>query len=138
MTLRGATGQETEGAASAYTALMLSPRAAALAVLVVSAAVLGLAPILVRLADAGPAAAAFWRLAFAVPLLLVLTARPRSLGGDGEGSGRPTKWMALAALFFVLDLSFWHYGIAFTSVANATVLTNLTPVVKVWWSTDGR
>ena len=129
MTLRGATGQETEGAASAYTAVMLSPRAAALAVLVVSAAVLGLAPILVRLADAGPAAAAFWRLAFAVPLLLVLTARPRSLGGDGEGTGRPTKWMALAALFFVLDLSFWHYGIAFTSVANATVLTNLTPVV---------
>lgn len=129
MTLRGATGQETEGAASAYTAVMLSPRAAALAVLVVSAAVLGLAPILVRLADAGPAAAAFWRLAFAVPLLLVLTARPRALGGDGEGTGRPTKWMALAALFFVLDLSFWHYGIAFTSVANATVLTNLTPVV---------
>ena len=124
MTLRGATGQETQGAASAYTAVMLSPRAAALAVLVVSAAVLGLAPILVRLADAGPAAAAFWRLAFAVPLLLVLTARP-----GGEGTGRPTKWMALAALFFVLDLSFWHYGIAFTSVANATVLTNLTPVV---------
>jgi len=103
------------------------PRAAlALPVLIVSAAVLGLAPILVRFADTGAAAAGFWRFAFALPLLLVLTRR----GKDGAGGiGRPTKWMGLAALFFVLDLSFWHYSIAMTSVANATVLTNLTPVV---------
>ena len=104
-------------------------RAAALIVLVCAAAVLGLAPILVRLADAGPAAAGFWRFAFALPLLLLVTSGPRALGGSGEGVGRPSKWMGLAALFFVLDLSFWHYSIAFTSVANATVLTNLTPVV---------
>jgi drug/metabolite transporter (DMT)-like permease len=96
----------------------------ALPVLVVSACVLGLAPILVRLTETGPAAAGFWRFVFALPLLLILTAGPR-----GEGTGRPTKWMGLAALFFVLDLSFWHYGIVMTSVANATVLTNLTPVV---------
>jgi drug/metabolite transporter (DMT)-like permease len=98
----------------------------ALPVLIVSAAVLGLAPILVRFADTGAAAAGFWRFAFALPLLLLLTRR----GKDGAGGvGRPTKWMAAAALFFVLDLSFWHYSIAMTSVANATVLTNLTPVV---------
>jgi drug/metabolite transporter (DMT)-like permease len=30
---------------------------------------------------------------------------------------------------FALDLGFWHYGIKFTSVANATVLSNITPVV---------
>lgn len=96
----------------------------ALPVLVVSACVLGLAPILVRLTETGPAAAGFWRFVFALPLLLILTARP-----GAEGMGRPSKWMGLAALFFVLDLSFWHYGIVMTSVANATVLTNLTPVV---------
>jgi drug/metabolite transporter (DMT)-like permease len=28
-----------------------------------------------------------------------------------------------------MDLSFWHYGVKLTSVANATVLTNLSPVV---------
>lgn len=103
---------------------MPATRTAALIVLILAAAVLGLAPILVRLADVGPAAAGFWRFAFAVPLLLLITARP-----GGEGVGRPSKWMALAAVFFVLDLSFWHYSIAFTSVANATVLTNLTPVI---------
>ena len=37
--------------------------------------------------------------------------------------------MLLAGLFFAMDLSFWHYGIVMTSVANATVLCNLTPVV---------
>ena len=101
-----------------------SSRALALGLLLVSACVLGLAPILVRLTETGPAAAGFWRFAFALPLLFVLTARP-----GGGGAGRPSKWMMLAGLFFVLDLGFWHYGIVMTSVANATVLCNLTPVV---------
>ncbi len=106
---------------------MPSPRTAALLILLASAAVLGLAPILVRLADAGPAAAGFWRFVFALPLLWLLVQRPGPAGA--RGPGRPSALMALAALFFVLDLSFWHYSIVFTSVANATVLTNLTPVV---------
>ncbi|WP_292029521.1 DMT family transporter [Brevundimonas sp. UBA2416] len=106
-------------------------RAAALIVLILAAAVLGFAPILVRLADTGPAAAGFWRFAFALPLLLLMTARP-----GGEGIGRPSGWMMLAGGMLVLDLSFWHYSIALTSVANATTLTNLTPVVVTlvgWW-----
>ncbi|WP_374512876.1 DMT family transporter [Brevundimonas sp.] len=107
---------------------MPSSRAAALTVLVASAAVLGLAPILVRLAEAGPAAAGFWRFAFALPWLLLLVHRPGAPAAE-RGPGRPTALMALAALFFVLDLGFWHYSIAFTSVANATTLTNLTPVI---------
>jgi len=106
---------------------MPNSRAAALTVLVASAAVLGLAPILVRLTETGPAAAGFWRFAFALPWLALLTLRA---GPAGErGPGRPSTLMALAALFFVLDLGFWHYSIAFTSVANATTLTNLTPVI---------
>lgn len=107
---------------------MPNRRAAALTVLVASAAVLGLAPILVRLADTGPAAAGFWRFAFALPWLLLLAFRPGA-PAEARGPGRPTALMALAALFFVLDLGFWHYSIAFTSVANATTLTNLTPVI---------
>lgn len=101
-----------------------SSRLLPLIVVLVSASILGLAPILVRLTETGPAAAGFWRLLFALPLLTVLVGRP-----GGEGFGRPSKWMVLAGLFFALDLSFWHYGIVMTSVANATVLCNLTPVV---------
>lgn len=98
-------------------------RGFALAVLVAAACVLGLAPILVRLSDAGPAATGLWRFLFALPLLLLLVRR------QAGGIGRPDRWMLLAGLFFVLDLAFWHYGIVMTSVANATVLCNLTPIV---------
>ena len=35
----------------------------------------------------------------------------------------------LAGIAFALDLAFWHYGIANTSVGKATVLANLSPVV---------
>lgn len=101
----------------------VSPRALALVVLLLSACVLGLAPILVRLTETGPAAAGFWRFAFALPLLAILASR------EPGGIATPSKWALLAGLFFALDLSFWHYGIVMTSVANATVLCNLTPVV---------
>ncbi|WP_236547418.1 DMT family transporter [Brevundimonas sp. G8] len=101
----------------------VSPRAFALIVLLIAACVLGLAPILVRLTETGPAAAGFWRFLFALPLLTILAAR------EPGGIATPSKWALLAGLFFALDLSFWHYGIVMTSVANATVLCNLTPVV---------
>ncbi len=99
----------------------------ALAVLIFGAVVIGFVPILVRLSDTGSAAAGFWRLAFALPLLALLAQR----GGAGQGGlGRlPSRLAMIAGLMFALDLGFWHYGIALTSVANATVLTNLTPVV---------
>lgn len=105
---------------------MTAPRAFPLIVLILAAAVLGLAPILIRLSETGPAAAGFWRLLFAAPMLAAFAIRP---GAPETGFGRPETWMLLAGLFFALDMSFWHYGLVMTSVANATVLCNLTPVV---------
>lgn len=95
----------------------------ALAVLLVGACIIGLSPILVRLTEAGSAAAGFWRLTFALPLLAILTFR------NAGSLGRPSKMALWAGVFFALDLGFWHYGIHYTSVTNATVLSNLTPVV---------
>jgi drug/metabolite transporter (DMT)-like permease len=95
----------------------------AILVLLFGACVIGVAPVLVRFADAGPAAAGFWRLVFALPLLGILTAR------SSGGIAAPSRLGLLAGLFFALDLGFWHYGIAYTSVGKATVLANLTPVV---------
>lgn len=105
----------------------ISPRATtdwrAVGVLLFGACVIGLSPILVRLTDAGPAAAGFWRLTFALPFLALLTVRTTGR------IGRPSRISLLAGLFFALDLAFWHYAIHYTSVTNATVLSNLTPVV---------
>ena len=96
----------------------------ALAALVFGALVIGTTPILVRLAACGPAAAGFWRLAFATPLLALMAS-----GRGVAGIGAPSRAMVLAGVFFALDLACWHYGIRYTSVANATVLPNLTPVL---------
>ncbi|HUO12844.1 MAG TPA: EamA family transporter [Caulobacteraceae bacterium] len=95
----------------------------ALAALVFGALVIGTTPILVRLAACGPAAAGFWRLLFAAPLMALMA------GARTGGVGAPTRAMMLAGLFFALDLGCWHYGIRYTSVANATVLPNLTPII---------
>jgi len=104
-------------------------RTSALAALFLGAIALGFTPIFVRLTETGPAAAGFWRLALALPMLAPFAFR-------GEGAKGPDRLILLAGVFFALDLAFWHYGIAYTSVVNATVLANLTPIVVTvvgWW-----
>jgi drug/metabolite transporter (DMT)-like permease len=91
--------------------------------LVIGACVIALAPIFVRLSAAGPAATAFWRLMFALPLLALPSLRqPGGLAGT-------SRFALMAGVAFALDLGCWHYGITFTSVAKASVLANLTPIV---------
>jgi drug/metabolite transporter (DMT)-like permease len=109
--------------AAAAPELTANERWQAVAVLVMGACIIGLSAILVRLSHVGPSAAGFWRLAFAMPLLALMTLRATG------GIGPPPKMALLAGVFFFFDLVFWHYGIRYTSVTNATVLSNLTPVV---------
>jgi drug/metabolite transporter (DMT)-like permease len=107
----------------------LNNRALPLIALLAGACAIGFAPIFVRLTETGPAAGGFWRLALALPLLALFTFRPITQE-RGEPSPRlPTLPLVLAGVFFAADLAFWHYGIGMTSVANATVLANLTPIV---------
>jgi len=103
----------------------------AMAVLIIGACIIGIAPILVRLSAAGPAATGVWRLAFALPALAFLAQRG-STDAEPTGSGLmalPPIMAIWAGLAFAADLGFWHYALGFTTVANATVLTNLTPIV---------
>ncbi len=92
--------------------------------------ILAVGPVLVRLSDVGPAAAAFWRLAIALPFLLLL--------GRGELmrarlSVREWGALALAGLFFAADLASWHIGILHTKVANATVFGNISALLLPLW-----
>lgn len=81
----------------------------------------------VRLADTGPVAAAFWRMAIALPFLVVLAlasgARPR----------RMDRWMwvmlAAGGVAFALDLGTWHLGILRTTLANATLFGNSATLI---------
>ncbi|SFS05525.1 DMT family transporter [Sphingomonas jatrophae] len=97
-----------------------------LVALLVGNAVLALGPWLVRLADVGPVAAGFWRLALALPVLAVLALRSRRAAA--VQAVPPTLWGALAigGLFFAADLALWHAGIHQTRLANATLFGNVT------------
>jgi len=106
----------------------------ALGALLAGATFIALSPIFVReslAAGVGPTAAAFWRVALAVPVLWTVYAlrhgpRARSYGGR-RYSGRSPLLLA-AALAFAGDLAFWHKSIQLTSVANATLLANLASI----------
>jgi len=85
---------------------------------------LAIGPWFVRMADVGPVASGFWRLALAIPFLFVIV----RLSGQRFGRIGVGLWMAtiLAGAFFALDLACWHEGILRAKLANATLLGNVS------------
>lgn len=94
---------------------------AALAVLL-GAALIGLAPIGVRLSDVPPVATSMWRFIFAMPVLALLASREK------PASAADARLLLIAGVFFALELSLWALSLMKTTVANATLLTNMTPI----------
>lgn len=88
---------------------------------------IGFAAILVRLSETGPVASAFWRTAIAAPLLWAW-AWQSAAKQPGRSGRLPGAALWAAGLFFAADLGVWHWSIAWTSVANATLLANLAPI----------
>ncbi len=78
-------------------------------------------PVLVRLVTVSPTTSGFYRLilgGIALALFLLLTGRKLSFS--------KTAWIALigSAIFFALDLWFWHRSIMFVGPGLATLLAN--------------
>jgi drug/metabolite transporter (DMT)-like permease len=80
----------------------------------------------VRVADVGPTASAFWRVALAVPLRWALLFFFRS--GTLRNEKKQDLLLLAAGCAFAGDLAFWHWSIQFTSVANSTLLANLASI----------
>ncbi|HET7709967.1 MAG TPA: DMT family transporter [Sphingomicrobium sp.] len=84
-----------------------------------------------RLSGTGPVAAGFWRLALALPFLLVIT----------RLAGQRVHWPGLrlglvtvaAAFFFAADLVAWHIGILMTKLGNATLFGNMGSFAFAVW-----
>ena len=93
----------------------------AFAALLSGATCIALSPIFVRIADVGPSASAFWRVALAAPLLWPLA----RLGTRSRAPRAAWPMLFAAGFAFAGDLAFWHWSIRFTSVANSTLLANL-------------
>jgi len=91
------------------------------------ALVIAFSAILVRLAEVSPSTAAFFRCAYAVPLLAVLAWMERRRHGPQAPRDRMLAFGAGA--IFAADLIFWNYSIEAVGAGLATVLGNLQVVL---------
>jgi drug/metabolite transporter (DMT)-like permease len=93
-----------------------------LAALLLGNVALSFGVLFVRVADVGPVASAFWRMALALPILFALArrgAKPLSV------PNMRTAWLFLwSGLFFAADLGAWHIGLLETKLANSNLLAN--------------
>lgn len=103
----------------------------ALVALLIANIVLPCGPWMVRLAGTnghvGPIGSGFWRLALALPILLVAMGVAREpLPARRRGA---TAIGVLGGLLFAADLATWHLGILHTRLANATLFGNVTALL---------
>lgn len=102
----------------------------------------GCAPILVRLSEVGPSATAFWRVSLALVPLALVAALIRDRSGADASPRTARDWLevSLPGVFLGLELCIWHVSLHMTSVANATLLVNMTPVFAalIGWAAFGR
>jgi drug/metabolite transporter (DMT)-like permease len=118
------------------------PTRLAMVALALGVAGVGFAPIFMRLSELGPNSTALFRIAFALPFLvlwLALERRPKFAGNGVTGKHRePTRigrrdWLvlALSGLCWSGDLVFWHWSITLTNVANSTFFACSSPIFVI-------
>jgi drug/metabolite transporter (DMT)-like permease len=100
----------------------LGPPRFAIAALLIANALLALGPWLVRVADTGPVASAFWRMAIALPLIMLMAAASK----EKRAVFTPTLVIIImvSGVLFAGDLAAWHLGIMRTKAANASLFGN--------------
>jgi len=95
-------------------------------VLLSGAAMLGFAAIFVRWAEGvSPLAVGFYRMLFALPLVLLLALRE---GPPQAEAWKGAAWAVLGGLCFSTDLWLWHHALHWTTAASATLLVGLAPL----------
>lgn len=106
----------------------------ALAALIAGAMAIGFSGLLARISETGPSATGFWRMVPVLPIFWLWLWWRNYAAGKTGGEAPPLSWhdrriLILAGLFFGLDIALWHWTVQFTTIANATLLSNLNPVV---------
>jgi drug/metabolite transporter (DMT)-like permease len=103
--------------------------------LVIGATAIGNSSVLVRLAEADPAATAFWRIFFAIPVFMIWSwiERP-SHGADNDKTQLNSHLILpsfLAGLSFALDLTLSNIALGLTTMTSFIILVHLAPVFVV-------
>lgn len=101
----------------------------AIPALLLGALLISCSPILVRFSETGPIATAFWRLALAIIPMLIFNNRMK-LGADQvkPASLSDIAILAIPGVLIGLELVIWHISLTMTSVANSTLIVNLSPI----------
>ncbi|TFW06557.1 DMT family transporter [Oxalobacteraceae bacterium OM1] len=107
--------------------------AMAFAALLLGGVAIGFAGIFMRLSDVNPIASAFWRMGLAAPLLWAWAFAVRD--SDAKAGKRTDfqRSLALAGVYFAADMGIWHLSLHYTTVANATLLSNFAPIFIALW-----
>jgi drug/metabolite transporter (DMT)-like permease len=102
------------------------------------ALVIAFSAILVKLSEVSPSTAAFFRCAYALPVLAVLAWAERKRYGAREPRDRLLAYVA--GLMFAADLTFWHHSIEAVGAGLATVLGNVQVmfVALIAWAALGE
>src|SRR4249919_19729 len=96
-----------------------------LATMLFGAVLISTSAVFVRWVEMGPTASAFWRMALAAAMLLpVLAIAVRRGASSFAPAPRVLGLVAIAAVFFALDLWMWHRSILYVGVGMATLLGN--------------
>ena len=95
--------------------------------MVAAALAMSVSPSLVRLADVGPYASAFWRVFLALPVLWFSMWQEGRQRPDVPSARFPLATI-LAGLAFTGDLFFWHLAVMHTSIANGTFFATMAPL----------
>ncbi|HVM79824.1 MAG TPA: DMT family transporter [Stellaceae bacterium] len=99
----------------------------------IAIAALSCTPILFRISELGPSATSFYRTLLGVPVFMAWLAVERRRAA-GTGLRLSASWrresleLILASLFFAANILAYAWALHFTSVANASVLSNLAPI----------
>jgi drug/metabolite transporter (DMT)-like permease len=94
---------------------------------------IGFAGIFMRLSDVNPIASAFWRMALAAPFLWVWAFAVRKQDVSTGKRIDFSRGLALAGIYFAADMGIWHLSLHYTTVANATLLSNFAPIFIALW-----
>lgn len=105
--------------------------------LLVGGIAIGFAGIFMRLSDVNPVASAFWRMTLAAPFLWAWAYAVREQDRAAGKRTDFTRALALAGIYFAADMGIWHLSLHYTTVSNATLLSNFAPIfiaLWMWWA----
>jgi drug/metabolite transporter (DMT)-like permease len=113
-----------------YPAPVKAQSAVPLLIIAFGGAFTGFSGILVRISEIDPIATGAWRLLIAALALFPFMRMTAPCGGVGF---RPSGWtvLVLAGLFFAIDTGLYNWSLHLTSVAHATLIVNLAPMVAL-------